>query len=173
MAARLSGFAYPLAVPGSAQIGETGDAIHASLIKGISEIPGANSAQTALLAGTGSPARKAAEGAGELADLLRGGAEAESCLALLQADSVRLPLTVRSRRPGDRFHSLGAPGSRKVQDLLVDRKVPADLRDRVPLVVDGEGRIVWVAGLAIAHHCRVTTPTGGMVKLKFDKKGHQ
>ena len=153
-------FAYPLAVPGSLRIPETGDAIHASLIPGAPEATGPD---------TGGNGR----GASELAALLRGGAEAGSSLALLQADSLRLPLTVRSRRPGDRLHYLGAPGSRKVQDLFVDRKVPVALRDRVPLVVDREGRIVWVAGLAIAHECRVTTPTGGMVKLKFDKKGHQ
>ena len=47
-----------------------------------------------------------------------------------------LPLAVRNRRPGDRFRPLGAPGRRKVQDVFVDRKVPRNERDRVPIVVD-------------------------------------
>jgi tRNA(Ile)-lysidine synthase len=93
--------------------------------------------------------------------------------AILQLTELSLPLTVRGRRPGDRFHPLGAPGSRKLQDVLVDRKVPADVRDEVPVVVDREGEIVWVAGLAIAHRCRVTRPAAGMVKLDLDKKGNQ
>ena len=67
-------------------------------------------------------------------------------------------LSVRSRRPGDAFRPLGAPGRRKVQDLFVDRKLARSERDRVPLVVDARGRIVWVVGHAIADEFRVTAP---------------
>jgi tRNA(Ile)-lysidine synthase len=92
--------------------------------------------------------------------------------AVLQRASVTLPFLVRGRRDGDRLRPLGAPGSRKVQDLFVDRKVPRNLRDEVPLVVDATGRIVWVAGMAIADDCRVTSPEAGMVILEM-KKGTQ
>jgi tRNA(Ile)-lysidine synthase len=95
-----------------------------------------------------------------------------SVTAVLQADALRLPLTVRNRRPGDRIHPFGGPGSRKLQDLLVDRKVPKSERDRVALVVDGNGRILWVVGHAIAEACRVTAPESGMVILEM-KKGNQ
>jgi tRNA(Ile)-lysidine synthase len=87
-------------------------------------------------------------------------------VAVLQASSLALPLAVRSRRPGDRFRPLGAPGRRKLQDLLVDRKVPRDERDALPLVVDAADRIVWVVGVAIADECRVTAPEAGVVILK-------
>jgi tRNA(Ile)-lysidine synthase len=92
--------------------------------------------------------------------------------AVLQASAVQLPLTVRNRRPGDRIHPFGAPGSRKLQDLFVDRKVPTSERDRVPLVVDAKGWILWVVGHAIAEPCRVTAPESGMVILE-SKKGNQ
>jgi tRNA(Ile)-lysidine synthetase-like protein len=87
----------------------------------------------------------------------------------LQAGAVQPPLVVRKRKPGDRFHPLGAPGARRLQDVLVDRKVPRSARDRVPVVVDASGRIVWVAGVSIAHHCRVTAPEAGMVILELEK----
>jgi tRNA(Ile)-lysidine synthase len=86
--------------------------------------------------------------------------------AAVQAGAIRLPLFVRNRRPGDRFRPLGAPGRRKLQDVLVDRKVPRSERDRVPLVVDADDRIVWVAGLAVAHDCRVTVPEDGVLILE-------
>jgi len=83
----------------------------------------------------------------------------------VQAGAVKLPLAVRNRRPGDRFRPLGAPGRRKLQDVFVDRKVPRMERDRVPVVVDADGRIVWVAGVTVAHDCRVTSPEDGVLIL--------
>ena len=55
-------------------------------------------------------------------------------------------LVVRSRRPGDRL----AGRTRKVQDVLVDAKVPRDERDGWPLVATEDGAVVAVAGLAEA-----------------------
>jgi len=74
-------------------------------------------------------------------------------------------LIVRPRRPGDRLRPLGAPGRRKVQDVLVDRKVPKDDRDRVPIVTNELGKIVWVAGEVLAEPFRVTSLTTTVVVL--------
>jgi tRNA(Ile)-lysidine synthase len=82
------------------------------------------------------------------------------------AGALELPLAVRSRRPGDHFRPLGAPGDRKLQDFLVDRKVARDDRDSLPLVVDGRDRIVWVVGQAVAEDFRVTDPSQGVLLLK-------
>jgi tRNA(Ile)-lysidine synthase len=87
--------------------------------------------------------------------------------AAVQGEGLQGGLRVRSRRPGDRLRPLGAPGRRKLQDVLVDRKVPRLDRDRVPIVVDDRGRIVWVAGYALAEEFRVTRPESGVVLLKI------
>ena len=60
-------------------------------------------------------------------------------------ESERSDLDVRSRRPGDRL----AGRSKKVQDLLVDAKVPRAERDDWPLVVCGD-EVVAVPGVAVA-----------------------
>jgi tRNA(Ile)-lysidine synthase len=60
--------------------------------------------------------------------------------------SDRTGLVVRSRRPGDRL----AGRARKVQDVLVDAKVPREERDVWPLVATEDGAVVAVAGLAEA-----------------------
>jgi tRNA(Ile)-lysidine synthase len=91
-------------------------------------------------------------------------------IAVIQASSIALPLVVRNRRPGDRLRPFGAPGRRKLQDLFVDRKVPRQDRDLVPIVVDADGRIVWVVGLTIADECRVTAAATGVVVLKAERK---
>jgi tRNA(Ile)-lysidine synthase len=75
------------------------------------------------------------------------------------------PLIVRYRRPGDRLQPLGAPGRKKVQDVLVDRKVPRDDRDALPIVTTETGEIVWVAGQVLADPFRVTPLTTSVVVL--------
>jgi hypothetical protein len=54
--------------------------------------------------------------------------------------------------------------------MLVYSKVPRDERDRVPVVVEERGRLVWVAGVAVAEECRVTAPEEGVVILKLRAK---
>ena len=58
---------------------------------------------------------------------------------------VHPPLTIRSRRAGDRFRPAGGPGERKLSDYMIDRKIPKRSRSGVPVLGDREG-ILWVVG---------------------------
>ena len=80
------------------------------------------------------------------------------------------PVIVRNRRPGDRIKPIGARGRKKLQDLLVDRKVPRETRDRVPMIVDRHGRIVWVVGVAMADEFRVTAPEAEVVVFTAERQ---
>jgi tRNA(Ile)-lysidine synthase len=92
--------------------------------------------------------------------------------AAIPVSTVTLPLSVRNRRPGDRFRPLGMlGGGKKLQDFLVDRKVGRELRDALPLVVDGSDRIVWVVGQAVGEDFRVTEPSRGVILLKARRLG--
>ncbi len=86
--------------------------------------------------------------------------------ACLDASLLVGGVTVRNRRPGDRFHPLGAPGGRKLKEFLIDCKVPRSRRERVPVVV-GRAGIAWVVGHRIAHPYRVTEMTGRVAVLEF------
>ena len=63
-------------------------------------------------------------------------------------------VVVRSRLPGDRLQPLGGSGVRRLKEILVDRKVPRPLRDRLPLLCLGD-QIIWVPGLTVAHPFRL------------------
>jgi tRNA(Ile)-lysidine synthase len=78
-------------------------------------------------------------------------------VAWLDANEVRPPLRLRGRHPGDRYRPLGLSGTAKVQDLMVNRKIPRRLRDAVPLVVDGGG-ILWIPGFRVARVCESPIP---------------
>lgn len=76
-------------------------------------------------------------------------------VAVLDAAAFEAGFRLRSRRPGDRIKPLGMKGhSRKLQDILVDRKIPRDLRDAIPVVEIG-GEIAWVAGVAVGRDFRL------------------
>ncbi|MDP6839218.1 MAG: tRNA lysidine(34) synthetase TilS [Planctomycetota bacterium] len=64
------------------------------------------------------------------------------------------PLTLRWARPGDRFHALGAPGSRPLRRFLADAGIPREDRGRVPLVFADE-ELIWVGGLRPCEARRV------------------
>ena len=97
------------------------------------------------------------------------GEAADGARVVIQGGPDASRLLVRNRRPGDRFQPLGAPGRRKLQDVLVDRKVPRSERDAVPIVTDVNGEIVWVAGVALAERCRIRTSGGDMLLLELRK----
>ncbi|MGI8551681.1 MAG: tRNA lysidine(34) synthetase TilS [Dehalococcoidia bacterium] len=81
----------------------------------------------------------------ELVDLELDETPTDPYVRYLDAERIAGQLTVRSRLPGDRLTLRGASGSKKVQDILVDAKVPRSLRDSIPIICSGK-TVVWVVG---------------------------
>ena len=71
--------------------------------------------------------------------------------ASFDADKVgRSPITVRNFEPGDRINPLGMEGSRKLQDIFTDQKIPRAQRTAVPVVIC-RGEIIWLPGYRTAR----------------------
>jgi tRNA(Ile)-lysidine synthase len=87
-------------------------------------------------------------------------------VAVLDQERLSFPLQVRYFQAGDRFWPLGAPGSKKLQDFLVDAKIPRWLRPYIPLVVSA-GQIVWVAGLRPADPVKITKASRLLLSLEI------
>jgi tRNA(Ile)-lysidine synthase len=82
----------------------------------------------------------------------------------LDAGLLAATLVVRSWRDGDRMRPLGLDGTKSLQDLFVDRKVPRSLRSVLP-VVEAGGEIAWVAGVAVSESFKVTEATTRTARL--------
>jgi len=76
----------------------------------------------------------------------------------LNKSDITLPLSVRTRRNGDKMEVKGMLGRKKVNDIFIDEKIPANERKTWPIVVDATGKIVWIPGLK---------------KSRFDKEKNQ
>jgi tRNA(Ile)-lysidine synthase len=85
--------------------------------------------------------------------------------AWFDLDAVRLPLSVRHARPGDRMRTFGGHG-RKLQDLYVDAKVDRVLRARRPVVCDADG-IIWVPALARSATGAVTAESRRFLRIVY------
>jgi tRNA(Ile)-lysidine synthase len=83
---------------------------------------------------------------------------------VLDAAACAPGLSVRAWRDGDRMRPLGVGGSRSLQDLFTDRKVPRARRRAWPVVVCGE-EIAWVPRVATGERFRVTEATGERLRL--------
>jgi tRNA(Ile)-lysidine synthase len=106
-----------------------------------------------------------------LQERVASGADGAGAVASIDASVAADGLWVRSRRPGDALRPLGMAGRKKLQDVLVDRKVPRARRDHVPIVVDARDRIVWVAGIVLSDDARVTASTQSVVTLVLNILG--
>ena len=73
---------------------------------------------------------------------------------------------VRRRQPGDRFQPLGMRAHKKLQDFMVDAKIPSLWRDRIP-VVCSSGGIIWLVGWRIDDRVKVTQATRELLRLEF------
>ena len=76
----------------------------------------------------------------------------------LSSADISLPLTVRTRKIGDKICLKGLGGTKKIKDIFINEKISVDDRDLWPIVEDALGRIVWIPGLK---------------KSKFDKKKNE
>jgi tRNA(Ile)-lysidine synthase len=79
-------------------------------------------------------------------------------------------VTVRAWRDGDRMRPAGLGGSKSLQDLFTDRKVPRALRRTLPIVESG-GAIVWVAGVAVDERFAAEEGAPGSVALSARSVG--
>lgn len=82
----------------------------------------------------------------------------------IELTAVHPPLVVRTRRPGDRFFPLGAPGTKKLSDFLADSKVDPAEREKVAVLCDQLGPI-WVIGHRIDDRVKITALTRRVLHL--------
>ena len=72
----------------------------------------------------------------------------------------------RGRMEGDRYQPLGSPGSAKLSDILINRKIPAEQRESLPVVLV-DNTIQWVPGQPPAHSARLVGPQKGALRLTW------
>lgn len=87
--------------------------------------------------------------------------------AFLDADLVGEEIALRPRRSGERFQPLGMGGqSSSVTDFMINNRIPAGWRDRVPILAQPE-HLLWVAGWRLDERAKVTERTNRVLRVVF------
>ena len=69
----------------------------------------------------------------------------------LNSKEIKLPFIVRTRKDGDYMNVKNMQGTKKVNDIFIDSKIPRKLRDIYPIVTDSTGKIIWIPGIKKSH----------------------
>ncbi len=86
---------------------------------------------------------------------------------LIDADRLIFPLELRNWREGDAFEPLGMGGkSKKISDLLIEKKIPLQLKGEVRVLVSA-GQIVWVLGLRSSERHKITEKTQHIFEMEI------
>jgi tRNA(Ile)-lysidine synthase len=91
--------------------------------------------------------------------------------ALLDAESIKGGLFLRIRKPRDQFWPLGAQTPVDLRRFLQGRHVPRFDRDRLPLLVDSEDRILWTPGVEIAENAKLRPDSGPCIEIFAQRAG--
>ena len=65
----------------------------------------------------------------------------------LNTKNITLPLYFRNKLPGDKISLYNSPGTKKVSDIFIDKKVPKEKRETYPILVDAKDQIIWIPNL--------------------------
>lgn len=84
---------------------------------------------------------------------------------------LKFPLQIRSWQMGDYFQPLGMRGRKKMSDFFVQQKINVFDKKNTPIVVNGNGDILWVAGHRIDDRYKITENTQKVLTLVCQKQG--
>ena len=85
--------------------------------------------------------------------------EREANKAFVDVKNLIFPLILRTRQIGDKFIPLGMKTFKKLSNFFIDEKVPLHEKDRVPILVNGNGEIIWIGGYRQDDRFKITGNT--------------
>lgn len=80
-------------------------------------------------------------------------------IAYFDANLLQFPLKLRLWRKGDYFYPFGMKGKKKVSDFFTSLKLSRFDKTRIPVLENGNGEILWVAGYRSDNRYKITPRT--------------
>jgi tRNA(Ile)-lysidine synthase len=92
--------------------------------------------------------------------------------ACIDSEIISFPLTIRKWKSGDHFYPFGMKQKKKLSDYFIDKKY-SKLDKENRLILESDGKIVWIIGDRIDNRFRITRSTKKALILKAQDKGRR
>lgn len=89
----------------------------------------------------------------------------DKCVAILDFDTVKFPFKIRKWKKGDFFFPFGMKNKKKLSDYFIDSKFPVTKKEKA-LVLESEGKIVWIIGERIDDRFRIKESTKKVLRIE-------
>lgn len=90
----------------------------------------------------------------------------EPTKAKIDFKKLKFPLTIRKWQTGDKIKPLGMKGTKKISDILIDKKL-SKIQKKKTWVVVSENNVVWVSGLVISDDYKLTENTKKVYEMSI------
>ncbi len=75
---------------------------------------------------------------------------------------------IRPRKKGDKFLPFGRKTEKKLKDVMIDLKIPKDMRDTIPLLTYGD-KILWIIGYKRSGYFPVKEQSKNIICFKIEE----
>ena len=89
----------------------------------------------------------------------------------LDYDKIKGALSIRGRKSGDYIPLSDTGPDKLLRRYFIDRKIPQDERERMPLIASGS-HILWIVGERISGRCKITSRTRRILVLNYSSAFH-
>jgi len=80
--------------------------------------------------------------------------DAESDYIVIDPNEVSLPLSIRTRKAGDRMIPKGMTGHKKLGSIFIEAHISRHERSTYPIVVDNNDKILWIPKIKMSKYCK-------------------
>lgn len=87
----------------------------------------------------------------------------------IDADLLIYPLTLRFWKNGDSFKPFGMNGIKKLSDFFINQKINIQQKINIPILINGDGKIIWVCGLRSDDRFKVKPKTKKIITFTVEK----
>jgi tRNA(Ile)-lysidine synthase len=87
----------------------------------------------------------------------------------LDYDKINGDLVIRNRRPGDSMIPCGMKGRKKIKDIFIDLKIPAEERESKLIIADDD-KILWLEGFRIHNSLKVSSSTKKILNITMEEQ---
>lgn len=71
----------------------------------------------------------------------------------LDSKEIALPLYIRNRKDGDYIILKGSNNKKKIKEIFIEKKLPKDIRNKYPILVDNNDNIIWIPNIKKSNFC--------------------